>query len=249
MKFNGINVRISHKAIIGTNVRIGDNTVIYDNVRIGNDTVICNDCVIGEPTADYYSTRSYVNANTEIGSNGLIRSHTIIYAGASIGNKLETGHRVTIRESSLIGNSCKIGTLSDLQGFLEIGDHCQLHSNVHLCQYSELGNFVFLYPFAVLTNDKYPPSTKVVGPQIGNYTQVGVHSTIIGNLGLGQHCLIGACSTVTKSFEDYSFIAGSPAKLKSDVRELKSDAGNPLYPWKNRFSRGMPWEASDKSKG
>ncbi len=240
MKFNGSNVRISESAIIGINVRIGDNTVIYDNVRIGDNTTISNDCVIGEPTAEYYSSEEYENVVTEIGSNALIRSHTIIYAGSCIGNQFETGHRVTIREASIIGNGCRVGTLSDLQGYLKIGDNCNLHSSVHICQKSELGNHVFLYPFSVLTNDKYPPTMQVAGPYIGDYTQVGVHSAIIGNIKIGSHCLIGANSTVTKNFDPFSFVIGSPARLKSDVRELKSDKGVQLYPWKNRFDQGIP---------
>jgi len=219
MKFNGGNIQINDKTIIGKNVRIGDNTVIYPNVQIGNNSVICNDCIIGEPTANYYAKKDYENALTTIGANSLVRSHSIIYAGVSIGKRFESGHRIAIREATIIGNNCSIGTLSDLQGHLKMGNNCRLHSSVHLCQKSELGDHVFLYPFSVLTNDKYPPSTDIIGPKIGSYTQVGVHAVIIGNTKIGEHCLVGANATVTRNSDAYSFLIGSPAKLKSDVRE------------------------------
>ncbi|MBL4586542.1 MAG: hypothetical protein JKX84_05750 [Flavobacteriales bacterium] len=242
MKFNNRNVQISKKARIGNNVQIGDNTIIYDNVEIGNNTTICNDCILGEPTASFYSDPKYENEPTFIGANSLVRSHAIIYAGAYIGDHFQSGHRITIREASFIGNGCRIGTLSDLQGYLKIGDNCHLHSNVHLCQKSELKDHVFLYPFSVLMNDKYPPSTEVMGPTIDNYSQIGAHAVIAGNIKIGKHCLVGASSNVTKDFDDYSFLTGSPARLKSDVRNLKNESGDQLYPWKERFSRGMPWE-------
>ncbi|MCB0754010.1 MAG: N-acetyltransferase [Flavobacteriales bacterium] len=242
MKFTGKNVQISPSAIIGDNVRIGDNTVIYDNVVIGDGSVISNNCIIGEPTADYYTSESHQNAKTVIGKNALIRSHAIIYEDVHIGDGFQTGHRVTIREKSVIGNHCGIGTNCDLQGYLTIGDHCHFHSEVHICQFSAIGNFVFIYPGVILANDKHPPTEQVKGPTIGNFTQIGIQSSIIGNIRVGENCFIGAASVLTKDFEDYSFILGSPAKRKGDVRELKSDAGEPLYPWKNRFSRGMPWQ-------
>lgn len=240
--FNNHNVRISEKAQIGQNVRIGDNTVIYDNVVIGDNSTIANNCSIGEPVKEFYSSEDYDNPATIIGQNALIRSNTIIYANVSVGTNLETGHRCIIREASEIGNHCSIGTSCDLQGNLEIGDYCRLHSSVHIGQKSTLGNYVFVYPYVVLANDKHPPSDEVMGPKIGDYTQIGVHSVIIGDVRLGANCVIGAQSTITKSYSEFSFVLGSPAKRISDVREIASEDKNQLYPWKGRFSRGMPWE-------
>ena len=243
MKFNGINVRISTKATIGKNVQIGDGTTICDNVVIGDHSVIANDCVIGEPTTAYYASDSHKNEPTIIGKNALIRSHTIIYEDVRIGDNFQTGHRVTIREKSAIGNNCGIGTNCDLQGYLTVGDHCHFHSDVHICQFISIGDFVFIYPGVVLANDKHPPTTNVKGPSIGKYTQIGIQSSIIGDVSIGENCFIGAATVITKSYANFSFIVGSPAIRKGDVRKLLNKDGEPLYPWKNRFSRGMPWQS------
>jgi UDP-3-O-[3-hydroxymyristoyl] glucosamine N-acyltransferase len=246
MKFNNRNVFISPSATIGANVKIGDNCSIYDNVIIKDNSIICNDCVIGEPLAGYYSEDGYTNPVTVIEPNALIRSHTIIYAGCNIGESFSCGHRVTIRENSKIGKFCRIGTVSDLQGNLEIGDYCWLHSNVHIGQQSKLGNFVFIYPYVVLTNDPTPPSNICIGPTIGDYSQVAVFSVLLPGVKIGKHCLVGAGSIVGKDVADFQLVLGSPAKPIKDVREIKSrETGESHYPWPYRFDRGMPWQDKD----
>ena len=221
MKFLGNNIQVSNNAIIGNNVKIGDNSIIYDNVIIGDNSIICNDCVIGEPLNDYYYNQtSYHNPITNIGNNSLIRSHSIIYAGNMIGNHFQCGHRVTIREYNMIGDHCSFGTLDDIQGYSEFGSYCRLHSNVHIGQKSKLGNFVFVYPYVIFTNDPTPPSNVCIGPVIGDYSQVATGSILLPGVNVGKHCLIGAGSVVGKDIPDYKLVVGVPAKILKDVRDI-----------------------------
>lgn len=243
MKFNNRNVYISKNAQIGENVRIGDNTVIYDNVIIGDNSIIANDCIIGEPNNDYYFNEEYTNPSTNIGSGALIRSHTIIYAGTSFGENFSTGHRVTIRENSKFGRNCRLGTMTDIQGYVEFGDYCWLHSNVHIGQQSKIGNFVFIYPYVILTNDPTPPSNICTGGTIGDFSQIAVGTVLLPATKIGKHCLVGAQSLAGGTFDDFSLIIGNPAKRIKDIRELKSKStGTSHYPWPYNFTRGMPWE-------
>lgn len=243
MKFNSKNVYISDKAIIGKNVKIGDNTSIYDNVFIDDNTIIGNDCIIGEPSNDYYFADDYENPKTIIGKNSLIRSHCIIYAGSEFGEGFSTGHRVTIREHSKFGKFCRLGTVTDIQGHVTFGDYCWLHSNVHIGQQSSIGNFVFIYPYVVFTNDPHPPSNICIGPSISDFSQVAVGTVVLPGVKIGRHCLIGAQSLIGKDVEDYQLVAGNPGKFIKDVRELKSkETGLSHYPWPYNFERGMPWE-------
>jgi acetyltransferase-like isoleucine patch superfamily enzyme len=242
MKFTGRDVYLSPKSKVGCDVRIGDNTTIYDYVEIGDHSVICNDCVIGEPLNSYYSEPGYVNPPTVIGPNSLVRSHAIIYAGCNIGSWFSTGHRVTIREGTTIGAHCSIGTLSDIQGKVKMGDYCRLHSNVHLAQTCSIGNFVFLYPYAVMTNDPYPPSEDIKGGHVGDYTQVGVHAVILPGIRVGENCLIGANSVVSRKVPDYSLAMGDPVRVVMDIRKYVAMGKGTPYPWMYRFDRGMPWQ-------
>lgn len=245
MKFNNHNVEISPKATLGKNVRIGDNTSILDNVFIGDNTIICNDCIIGEPTASYYKNmEKYENPPTIIGEDSLIRSHCIFYAGSQFGKGLITGHRATIREKAKFGENCLISTLADVQGNCSVGNYSRLYSNVHIGELSVIGNYVFIFPFTVFTNDPQPPSNNLVGASIGDYSIITVHCSILPGVIIGTHCLIGANSVVSRDIEDYSFAVGSPAKRRMDIREIpsKEHPDQNYYPWPDSFERGMPWE-------
>jgi UDP-3-O-[3-hydroxymyristoyl] glucosamine N-acyltransferase len=64
---------------------------------------------------------------------------------------------VTIREQTTIGEHCRVGTLSDIQEYCRIGRYTRLHSIVHIQQESRIGDFVWIVPYTVLTNDPLRP--------------------------------------------------------------------------------------------
>jgi UDP-3-O-[3-hydroxymyristoyl] glucosamine N-acyltransferase len=247
LKFTNRNVYISPSAQLGTNVRVGDNTAIYDNVIVEDNCIIANDCVVGEPVSEYYlAPDGYINPPTIIGRNSLIRSHSIIYCSSKLGEGFSSGHRITVRENSVFGSHCRLGTLCDIQGNSTFGDYCWLHSNVHIGQQSILGNFVFIYPYVVLTNDPTPPSNTVLGPSVGDYSQIAVFSVLLPGVKVGRHCLIGAGSVVGRDVEDFQLALGNPARAVRHVSEIRSrETGESHYPWPLHFDRGMPWEDRD----
>src|SRR5690348_7633471 len=132
---------VSRKADVPPDLRIGPFSVIHDDVRLGEGTVVESHCVIGQPTplAD--------GKPLVIGPNATIRSHSVFYQGSRFGERLVTGHRVTVRENTEAGKNLQIGTLSDFQGTLRIGDYTRTHSNVHLGQHSTVGSFVWIFPY------------------------------------------------------------------------------------------------------
>lgn len=245
MKFNNRNVFVDKSAKIGVNVKIGDNTIIYPNVSIGDNTIICNDCVIGEPASSYYKDiDNYINPPTIINANSLIRSHCIIYAGSEFGEGLMTGHRATVREKAQFGKNCLISTLVDVQGNCEVGNYSRLYSNVHISELTKLGDYVFIFPFTIFTNDPQPASSTLLGATVGDFSIITVQCSVLPGVTIGSNCLIGANSVISRDIEDYSFAVGSPAKKKLDIREIpsKENSEENYYPWPNHFERGMPWE-------
>ena len=244
MKFNNRNINIGKNVVIGNNVKIGDNTTIYDNVVIGENTIIGNDSILGEPLASYYTDPNYIQPETVIGANSILRSHAIIYAGALLGEHLITGHRIMIREETVTGHHCMFGNSVDIQGHVNVGNYNRFHSYISIGKFSGFGDFVFIYPNVVITNDPTPPSVHLKGSFVGSFTQITTGAILLPKTVIGTHCLVGANSTVGGSYDDDSFIAGNPAKKVGQLSKMPffNEEGKKHYPWPNHFNYGMPWE-------
>ncbi|MGC4078243.1 MAG: N-acetyltransferase [Rubrivivax sp.] len=239
--FDGIHpTAIIHPgAQIGRNVAIGPYTIVYDNAQIGHDTVIESNCEIGHPA--FNPTHA---GPLKIGEGSLIRSHSIFYEGSEFGPGLVTGHRVTVREKTMAGPGFQIGTLSDIQGHCTIGKHVRFHSNVHIGQHSRIGNYVWIFPYVVLTNDPHPPSEVMMGVTIEDYVAIATMSIVLPGVKVGAGALIGAHSSVAKDVEPDTVVAGAPAKLICETAKIKLKDGSGLsaYPWRRHFHRGYPPE-------
>lgn len=228
---------VSDKAILEEGVTIGAFTTIYDNVHIGRDTSIGAYCEIG--VSNHLSNNEILN----IGKNSHIRSHSIFYEGSTFGDQLVTGHRVTVREKVIAGKNLQIGTLSDLQGHCRIGDYVRFHSNVHIGQMSEIGNYVWIFPYVVLTNDPHPPSDTLLGVTVEDYAVIATMSVILPGATIANGCLIGAHSSVKGLTEKDMIYAGSPAKKICPTSKIKLHSSDEeAYPWRKHFHRGYPNE-------
>jgi acetyltransferase-like isoleucine patch superfamily enzyme len=213
-------------------------TIVDDNVILGNNVTVESHCVIG-----HRSTPSD-DRPLIIGDNSLIRSHSVFYAGSTFGPGLVTGHHVTVREHIDAGPGLQIGTLSDLQGHLRIGAHVRTHSNVHLGQRSVIGNYVWIFPYTVLTNDPHPPSDGYLeGVTVEDYAVLATMSCIMPGVTVGSRSLVAAHSLVNRDVPPDTVVAGVPAKAVGPTSRVQlRDGSGPAYPWMRHFHRGYPPE-------
>lgn len=227
---------IEKGAELGVNVRVGAYSIIHKNVQLEDNTEIETFCEIGYPTELANGQR------LKIGVDSLIRSHSIFYEGSEFGTQLVTGHRVTVREGVQAGTNLQIGTLCDLQGDCQIGDFVRMHSNVHIGKHSKIGNFVWIFPYVVLTNDPHPPSDTQMGVTVQDYAAIATMSVVLPGIEVGKHSLIGAMSMVNRDVEEGSVVGGVPAKPICNASDIKltGTAGEPAYPWPRHFHRGYP---------
>ena len=233
----------------GKNVHIHPTAIVYPNVKLGDNVFIGPYCVIGEPCYGYYKDpNNYTPKVTEIGDNSIIRSHSIIYEDVHIGENFQTGHHVTIREQAVIGKNCSVGTLSDIQGKVSIGDFVRMHSNVHIGQYTTIKNYVWIFPYVVVTNDKFPPLDKLAGCTIEEYAIVTTGSILLPGVKIGEKSMVAAGSVVTRDVREEMLVMGVPAKERFPLAELTDEEGNVLYPWKDHLEedRGYPWQKTKK---
>ncbi|MBL4796445.1 MAG: hypothetical protein JKY50_03430 [Oleispira sp.] len=227
---------VSDKAVIGINVEIGAYTIIYDNVELSENTIIEAFCEIGVSNHLSNGDKLY------IGPNSHIRSHSIFYEGSVFLESLVTGHRVTVREKTKAGKNLQIGSLSDIQGHCFIGDYVRFHSNVHIGQKSRIGNFVWIFPYVVLTNDPHPPSDILLGVTVHDFAVIATMSVILPGATIAKGVLVGAHSSLKGNTEPDMIYAGSPAKKIGRTSKIKlhNDSSMSAYPWRKHFKRGYP---------
>ncbi|QFS87731.1 MULTISPECIES: N-acetyltransferase [unclassified Marinobacter] len=226
---------VSPKATIAEGVIVGPYSIIHDNVVLGAGTEIQSFCELG--VTNGISGGELL----KIGQDSLIRSHSVFYEGSVFGDGLVTGHRVTVREKTLAGKNLQIGTLSDIQGDCQIGDYVRFHSNVHIGQKSEIGNFVWIFPYVVLTNDPHPPSETLIGAKVHDFAVIATMSVVLPGAEIQEGCLIGAHSSIKGTTEPDTVYAGSPAKKICPTSRIKlTDGSGVAYPWRKHFKRGYP---------
>lgn len=248
----GENVIIKSGCIIGDYVTISDNSyidynvIVRDYVTIGNGSFVGANCILGEYQADFFEHFENHKHVLTIGERAAIRSGSIIYAGSKIGTDFQTGHQVTIRENAILGDHVSVGTLSDIQGFCEIGNYVRMHSNVHIGQESKIEDFVWIFPYVVLTNDPTPPSNELKGVTLKSFAVIATGSVLLPGVTVEGDSLVAAGAVVTKDVHEGDVVGGNPAKVISNISKIKNHiTGENVYPWRYTFKRGMPWEKTD----
>tara|TARA_B110000483_G_scaffold242027_1_gene326574 strand:+ start:168 stop:914 length:747 start_codon:yes stop_codon:yes gene_type:complete len=229
---------IEDGAKLGSNVSIGPYSHIGKNVILGDNVVIQGYCEIG--VHSFGDNKKLL----QIGDNSLIRSKSIFYTGSTFGPKLITGHNVTVRENVIAGKNLQLGTLTDIQGDCKIGDYVRCHSNVHIGKTSKIGNFVWIYPYVVLTNDPTPPSTQLINVVLEDFVVIAVMSTILPGVILREGTLVGAHSNVRNDTNPNTLVSGNPAMEKCLASKIKLKDGSKknAYPWIRHFHKSYPPE-------
>ncbi len=228
---------VSSKADIPRDCTIGPFTVVHDNVRLGEGSTIGSHCEIGVPTA------AAEGKPLEIGAGSLIRSHSIFYEGSSFGARMTTGHNVLVREKITAGVALQIGAMSEFQGFAKIGHHVRTQSCARVSQHSTIGDFVWMFPYAILTSDPHPPSNVDRGVTIEDYAVITASVTVLPGVRIGARSLVSAHSLVNRDVDPDTVVGGVPAKFLCPTSAIlhKGD-GLPAYPWMRHFHRGYPPE-------
>ena len=196
------------------------NSKIYRNVIIDKNAKVGDGCILGLLPKD----KKKEHAKLVIGTHSNIRPFTVIYTGSVIGNFFETGTHVSIREDNHIGNHVVVGTGSVLEIGNKIGNNVRIHSGCFM-ELAELEDNVFVGPCVVMTDDLHPPCPRfkdcVGGVKIRKNAKIGANSTILPGITIGLNALIGAGSVVTKNVPNNVVVAGNPAKIVKNLKELK----------------------------
>jgi acetyltransferase-like isoleucine patch superfamily enzyme len=203
----------------------------FPNVRLGRDVSVDPLVILGRAPRG----RAPGELAVEIGDESIIRSHSVIYGGVRIGRRFQCGHGVVIREMSRIGDDCSVGTGSIVEFEVVMGNRVRLHSGVFVPEHSMLEDGCWLGPRVVLTNARFPLSSRaketLEGVRICKSAKIGANATLLPGVVIGEGALVGAGSVVTRDVSPGAVVAGNPARKIAETKDLVySDTGARAYP-------------------
>ena len=137
--------------------------------------------------------------------------------GAEVGEGTKIWHFCHVMSGAKIGKGCSLGQNVNVGGTAVIGDGVKIQNNVSVYDGVVVEDDVFLGPSMVFTNvinpraavsrkDEYRPTLLKRG------VTVGANATIVCGHTLGEYCMIGAGSVVTKDVPAYALMVGNPAR-------------------------------------
>jgi acetyltransferase-like isoleucine patch superfamily enzyme len=199
--------------------------VVAPNVRLGEGTIVGEYTIIGRPPRG----KKEGELELVIGPGAVIRPFTTIYAGTTIGARLQTGQGASIREDNVLGDDVSVGTHASLEFGNRLGSRVRIHTGCFL-ELVTIEDEVFIGPHVVFTDDPHPQCPAylqcVKGATVRRRARIGANSTILPGVEIGADALVGAGSVVRTKVPPRGVWAGNPAiELKDEITKLACFAG------------------------
>lgn len=140
----------------------------------------------------------------------------------SIGENTRIWQFSVILKNAQIGSNCNICAHTLIENDVIIGNNVTVKSGVYIWDGIRIEDNVFIGPCVTFANDKYPRSKQY--PEqfplttIKKGASIGANATILPSITLGENCMIGAGSVVTKDVPENALVVGNPARI---VKYLK----------------------------
>lgn len=152
---------------------------------------------------------------------------------AKIGKNVKIWHFAYVGDNTVLGDNVKVGSLAHVDYNVVIGNDTKIEGLAYIPPLSRIGNKVFIGPNAVLTNDPYPMTDKMVGVKIEDGAIIGAKAVIKAGITVGKNSVVAMGSVVTKDIPANVVVAGNPAKV--------------LYSKKEYDEKQRAWAYSDKA--
>lgn len=147
----------------------------------------------------------------------MVHETAIVEEPSEMGRDVEIWHWTHVREFAKIGHYTKIGQGCYVGKGVVIGERCRIQNGVSIWEGVSIADDVFIGPNVTFTNVKLPERGKVKPSEptiVKAGAMIGANSTIICGITLGENCVIGAGSVVTKSVPDNATVWGNPAHVQ-----------------------------------
>lgn len=199
--------------------------VVAPAVTLAEGVTVEEFCVVGRHAG---KTSDGNPGPTSIGPDSTLRTHTVVYAGTTIGARFQSGHHALIREANAIGDDVSIGSLTVVEHHVTIGDRVRIHSQNFVPEFTVLEEGAWIGPRVTITNHPFPecplPEGCMVGVHIGRYARIGANVTLLPGVRIGARALIGAGSVVTRDVAPGAVVVGSPGRVTKTIDDLRCPA-------------------------
>ena len=132
-----------------------------------------------------------------------------------------------------VGDESKIGTFVEIQKHATVGRRCKISSHTFICEGVTIEDNVFIGHGVTFINDSYPRATTADGElqtekdwrveptRVRKGASIGSGATILCNVEIGEHAIVGAGSVVTRDVPAQAIVAGNPARVIRSLTDSK----------------------------
>jgi len=151
------------------------------------------------------------------GKKYFVHPTAVVEEGAEIGEGTRIWHFAHVRSGAKIGKNCNIGKDVYVDQGAIIGSNVKIQNGVSVYKGVIIEDNVFIGPYAVFTNDKYPRAFssdwEVVQTVVKEGASIGANATIVCGVIIGRYAMVAAGSVVAKDVPDHGLVTGNPARL------------------------------------
>jgi UDP-3-O-[3-hydroxymyristoyl] glucosamine N-acyltransferase len=150
----------------------------------------------------------------------MVRPVNFVSPEARIGRNVRIWNFAYVGAGSVIGDNVKIGSLAHIDYDVRIGNDTKIEGLVYIPPLSRIGKKVFIGPAAVLTNDPYPPSKRMVGVTVKDGAVICARAVIKAGVTIGRRSVVAMGAVVTRDVPDGRVVIGVPARVAYGRREF-----------------------------
>jgi acetyltransferase-like isoleucine patch superfamily enzyme len=136
----------------------------------------------------------------------------LISPRAKIGKNVRVWNFAYVGPNTTIGDNTKIGSLAHVDYNVTVGRNCKIEGLAYVAPLSTIGDGVFIGPSAVLTNDPYPLSDKMIGVKVEDGAIICAGAVIKAGVTVGRNSVVGMGAIVTKDVPPETVVVGLPAR-------------------------------------
>jgi acetyltransferase-like isoleucine patch superfamily enzyme len=162
----------------------------------------------------------------------------LVEEGVVLGAGTRVWDGVHVRSGARIGRSVIVGEKTYIAYGVAIGDQVKINASVYICAGVTIEDFCMISAHTVFTNDRFPragnieltgletsaPTEETLATRVCRGVTIGANATIGPGVTLGEFCMVGMGSVVTRDVAPFALVVGNPARPAGWV----SACGHPL---------------------